>query len=276
MRGVGGIGALILAGMNLADIARAEGFTLDMCESPSTKGWAFYCSEPVPDAEEELEEAVPQPQPEAPVKEEPEYPATEAMMAFRAHIDELKYHAVLDPTPENVLAYMEVNKELAERAVDFTEAWQRILFSTPHLNANVDYPLATVGANVWQDQMKAAREETFREVAREAGLLFIFDGDAACGICKVQGQILTQMEETYGVSILAVSKDGGANTFYPSAFTDDGRLEEMGLAEYPTPTLALAKPGTGNVSVIGSGILTADQILETVHILTKIPPGERY
>ena len=54
MRGVGGIGALILAGMNLADIARAEGFTLDMCESPSTKGWAFYCSEPVTDAEEEL------------------------------------------------------------------------------------------------------------------------------------------------------------------------------------------------------------------------------
>lgn len=276
MRRVGRIGAFILAGMSLTGIAQAEGFSLDMCQTPSTKGWAFYCSEPVLEEEEVTEEALPQPRPEAPIKEEPEFPATDAMMAFRAHIDELKYRAVLDPTPENVLAYMEVNKEIADRAGDFTEAWQRILFATPHLNANVDYPLATVGANVWQDQMKAAREETFREIARDAGLLFIFDGDAACGICKVQGQILAQMEETYGVSILAVSKDGGVNAFYPSAFTDAGRLEEMGLAEYPAPTLALAKPDTGKVVVIGSGILTADQILETVHILTKIPVGERY
>jgi len=276
MRRVGGIGALILAGLSLAGMTSAEEFTLDMCESPSTKGWAFYCSDPVPEDGEITDEALPQPETAERLEEGPEYPATQAMMTFRAHADELKYRAVLDPTLENVLAYMEVNKEIADRAGDFTEAWQRILFATPHLNANVDYPLATVGANVWQDQMKAAREETFREVAREAGLLFIFDGDASCGICKVQGQILAQMEETYDVSILAVSKGGGSNAFYPSAFIDDGRLEEMGLADYPAPTLALAKPGTGDVSVIGSGILTADQILETVHTLTKVPVGERY
>ena len=59
-----------------------------------------------------------------------------------------------------------------------------------------------------------------------------------------------------------MSKDGGANAFYPSAFTDTGRLEEMGLQNYPTPTLALAKPDTDEVAVIGSGVLTADQILD--------------
>lgn len=276
MRRIGGIGALVLVWMGLTGWASAEGFSLDMCESPSTKGWAFYCSEPVPDEEEVPEEAIPEVLPEASVKEEPEFPATKAIMAFRAHADELKYRAVLDPTPENVLAYMDINKEIADRAGDFTEAWQRILFATPHLNANVDYPLATVGANLWQDQMKAAREETFREVAQDAGILFIFDGDATCGICKVQGQILAQMEESFGVSILAVSKDGGSNAFYPSAFTDAGRLADMRLQDYPTPTLALAKPETGEVAVIGSGILTADQILETVHIITKVPVGERY
>lgn len=270
------MGVLSLVVLCQTGVPRAEGFRLDKCDSPSTKGWAFYCSEPVLDLEEVQEEVASQVPGDEPLEAKPEYPATDAMMAFRAHADELKYRAVLDPTPENVLAYMEINKEISERAGDFTEAWQRILFATPHLNANVDYPLATVGANVWQDQMKAAREETFREAAREAGLLFIFDGDASCGICKVQGQILAQMEETYGVSILAVSKDGGANAFYPSAFTDAGRLEEMGLQDYPTPTLALAKPGTGEVAVIGSGILTADQILETVQTITKVPVGERY
>lgn len=275
MNKAGVISVAILSGLCLGASARAEGFSLDMCKSSETKGWAFYCTTPARE-EEEPEEVLPQPNPSAPIQEETNYPATDAMMAYRAQIDELKYRAVLDPTPQNVLAYMEINTEIAQRAGDFTETWQRLLFETPHLNANVNYPLATVGANIWQDQMKAAREETFREVASKAGLLFIFDGDATCGICKAQGQILAQMEETYGVSILAVSKDGGKNALYPSAFTDDGRLEDLGLQNYPTPTLALAKPDTREIAVIGSGILSADQILENVHIITKIPFGERY
>lgn len=268
-----------LSVFGLAGPVQADSFTLDMCSEASTKGWAFYCTEPEPEPVKETDQVnvAPLAAPEQP-EEDPvsEFPATEAMMAFRAHADELKFRAVLDPTPDNVLAYMEINTEIAKRAGDFTETWQRVLFETPHLNANVDYPLATVGANVWQDQMKEAREQTFREVATEAGILFIFDGDGACGICKVQGQILAQMEETYGVSILAVSKDGGRNAFYPEAFTDAGRLAEIGLQDYPTPTLALAKPGTQEIAVIGSGILTADQILENVHIITKIPFGERF
>lgn len=272
-----GLIVLALFGLVWTDLARADGFTLNMCDSPSTNGWSFYCTAPDPeDPQEPIDsapEVVPAEPEDAPI---PEFPATDAMMAFRAHADELKYRAVLDPTPENVLAYMEINKEIADRAGDFTETWQRVLFATPHLNANVEYPLATVGANVWQDQMKAAREETFREVATEAGILFVFDGDAVCEICKVQGQILAQMEVQFGVTILAVSKDGGENAAYPGAFVDDGRLSELGLESYPTPTLALAKPDTQEIAVIGSGILTADQILENVHILTKIPFGERY
>lgn len=266
-----------MTAFGLAEPVQADSFTLDMCSEASTKGWAFYCTDPKPEDTQEPATSTPDPLPaQTDTTTDTAFPATDAMMAFRARTDELKYRAVLDPTPENVRAYMEINAEIATRAGDFTETWQRVLFETPHLNANVSYPLATVGANVWQDQMKAAREQTFREVASEAGILFIFDGDAACGICKVQGQILAQMEAQYGVSILAVSKDGGTNAFYPGAFTDTGRLAEIGLQDYPTPTLALAKPGSEEIAVIGSGILTADQILENVHIITKIPFGERF
>lgn len=273
---------LLLCAATLTAIVRAtcgaaDAFKLDMCAAPSTKGWAFYCTTPEPKDTQEPAVSVPDPLPaQTNTTSETAFPATDVMMAFRARADEFKYRAVLDPTPENVRAYMEINAEIATRAGDFTETWQRVLFETPHLNANVSYPLATVGANVWQDQMKVAREQSFREVASEAGILFIFDGDTSCGICKVQGQILAQMEDQYGVSILAVSKDGGTNAFYPDAFADTGRLEEIGLQDYPTPTLALAKPGSEEIAVIGSGILTADQILENVHIITKIPFGERF
>lgn len=270
---------LALMAADLA-FAQSEPFRLDMCESRITSGWSFYCRPPESEPEKETV-AVPQAVPQAPPpvnkgEVAPENPATEAMMAYRALIDETKYRAVLDPTEENVRAYMEINKEIGDRAGAFTDQWQRILFETPHLNANVDSPLAEAGIGVYQDQMLAAREATFQRVANEAGILFIFEADQKCGICRVQGQILTQLEERYGVNILAVSMDGGGNASFPNAYVDNGRLQELGLEDYPAPTLALADPETGGVAVIGSGLITADEILERVFVITEIPVGERY
>lgn len=273
--------ALMGVGSGLPAPLVAEAFRITKCETRATTGWNFYCVDPEP---EEVKEPAPAPPPMPEIAEipEPEEPredpisATEQMMAFRAHVDELKHRAVLDPTPENVLAYMEVNKLVADRAGDFAEQWQRVLFETPHLNANVDSPLAAAGISVFQDQMKAAREATFVKVAQTTGILFIFEGDARCGICRVQGEILAQMEDHFGVSILAVSKDGGPNAFFPQAYADDGRLAELGLQDFPAPTLALIDPNTNEVAVMGSGLITADQILQRVHLITEIPSGEQY
>lgn len=263
--------ALLAAGMASAE---NEPFRLEMCSDNATRGWSFYCSPPP--VEEEVEEEVAAPAPPPPTPAEPEYPATEEMMRFRKMVDELRHRAVMDPTEENVLAYMEVNKLIADKAGDFTEQWQRILFGTPHLNANVDYPLASAGVGVYQDQLKAVREDTFKTVANEAGIMFLFEGDDRCGICRVQGEVLAGMEQFYGVTIFGVSMDGGTNEFFPGAVVDNGRLAELGLADYPAPTLALVHPESGEIAVMGSGLITADQILERVHVITAIPEGERY
>ncbi len=266
--------------LGVPNYAAAEAFRITKCETRETTGWNFYCRDPEPEEEPTAPEPAPTPEiTQAPEPEPvPEAPptATEQMMAFRAQVDEIKHRAVLDPTPENVLAYMEINKLVADRAGDFAEQWQRVLFETPHLNANVDSPLAAAGISVFQDQMKAAREAAFVKVAQTSGILFIFEGDARCGICRVQGEVLAQMQENFGVSILAVSKDGGGNAYFPNAFADNGRLDELGLSDFPAPTLALIDPVTRDVSVMGSGLITADQVLERVFLITEVPVGEQY
>ena len=90
-------------------LAETEPFRLNMCEDRTTQGWSFYCREAPPTEEKEPEPTVPSevtPQTSTPAATElgPElvYPATEAMMAYRARIDELKYRAVLDPTEDNL------------------------------------------------------------------------------------------------------------------------------------------------------------------------------
>jgi conjugal transfer pilus assembly protein TraF len=250
----------------------AAPFRLPLCEEEKVGGWSFYCRAPEPEEETEpQEEAIvlpsPAPQPMT---------ATEEMKQFQELIEETKNRAVLYPTRENVQAYMEINKEIGDRASAFTDQWQRVLFNTPHLDANIKFPLAQAGGNVYQDQLAAARRQTFAEVSKTLGLLFIFEDSAKCGVCRVQGEVLALLQENYDAEVLAVSKDGGANANFPDAYIDKGRLEELGLAEYPAPTLALVDPTSRDVKVIGSGLITADQILERVYVITQIPEGERY
>jgi len=259
--------------------AETEPFRLNLCGDRTTQGWSFYCQDPESPVEEEIVEPevvaalTPQAAPEA---MEPDLPATEEMMAFRAYIDEIKYRAVLDPTEDNVRAYIQAQQAMIDQAGTFTDQWQRIIFSSPELSVLDDYPMAAAGISVYQDQMREARENTFLQVANEAGIIFIFDDSAVCGLCRVQGEVLSQMEAFYGVTILAVSKDGGPNEHFPDAVTDEGRLADLGLQDYPAPTLALVNPNTGEIAVIGSGLITAEEILERVFVIVEIPVGERY
>jgi conjugal transfer pilus assembly protein TraF len=252
-------------------------FRLPFCEEEKVAGWSFYCR--APEEKSDSEDDQPEPStatPKEPEKEPEKNPATAAMMEFRAMVDEAKYKAVLDPTPENVLAYMELNKLIAEKAGEFTDQWQRQLFAAPHLDKNVEYPLAQAGIGVYQEQLKEARQASFQKTARTSGIMFMFEDSSKCGMCRLQGEVLAFMQEEYEVSVLAVSKDGGQNEYFPEARYDPGRLQELGLEEFPAPTLALIHPQTKEIKIIGSGLLTADQVLERVYVITEVPVGERY
>ena len=249
----------------------AKPMQLDFCADEKITGWSFYCDPALQEEEPPQEVALP---PAIP----PQQPmtATEEIMAFRAHVDEIKYRAVLNPTEENVIAYMELNAEIARKAGHFTDQWQRVLFKTPELDANVKKPLAAAGITVFQDQMNAVQDAVFRRVAENNGLMFIFEDDAKCGICRVQGKVLADMEEQYGIEVLAVSRDGGVNAKFPDALVDIGQLKRFGLSGYPSPTLALVDPANNQVDVIGSGLITADEILQRIYVISEIPVGERY
>ena len=257
----------------LSSPVAADGFTLGKCDEQATSGWAFYCDpDPAPE-EEVVENTAPAP---APAPAPTPQTATEQMMAFRAHVDELKHRAVLDPTEENVRAYITVQKQMIDQAGHFTDQWQRVIFGSPELSVTDDFPMSAAGIGVYQDQMKAVRDETFREVANTSGIIFIFEDDSRCGMCRAQGEILAQMQDWYDVSVLAVSRDGGTNAAFPNAVIDQGQLQDFGLQDYPAPTMALVTPETGEIAVRGTGLLTADEMLDRRFVITQVPVGQRY
>lgn len=249
------------------------------CNGEEVDGWHFYC-DPEPEPEQEPETLPEEAQtPEEPIEEPEEaeeLTATEEIEAFRAYADELKHRAILDPTPENVQAYMSVNKQMAEQAARFAAVWQRVLFQTPDLDANTRRPLTQMGTHIYQDQRNAAEKAALIRAASERGLIFVYDDPVDCRLCLAQAQILDGMQQAYGVEILAVSTDGSPIQYFPDFVQDEGQLENLGLTDKPRPFIAIVDPQTGETELIGGGLLTEDQILERIYVVTEVPFGERY
>ena len=240
------------------------------CRDDITISWNFYCD---PEPEEVEEDAPPAP---APPPAKPEPTTTEEILKFRAELDEIKYRAVLNPTEENVAYYMYAQQAMVGKAKEFTDQWQRIIFKTPALDANINYPISSIGTNIYQDQINEAQENAFVRAAQNNGLLFVFEGPQTCGVCVPAAGIVAGMRDEFGIEVLAVSTDGVAYPQFPGAVRDAGQLAKLELTDFPKPILALVDPNTGAVDIIGSGLITKDQILERVRVITEIPVGERY
>lgn len=260
-------GLVGFAGSALAEETALRSFA---CDDARTAGWNFYCDRAV---EDEVLEAVPDdPLPPAPRPKS----YSEQIAEYRAELDELKHKAILEPTPENVQNYMEAQAAMVRQAGLFTETWQRILFASPHLDANVDNPLSAMGTNLYQDRLDLERAAAFQTATTEAALMFVYEGSPSCLVCEAQGEVLAAMEAQYGLTVFPVSRDGEMIPAYPDSRVDRGQIANLGLSKIPSPFLALVEPVSGQVDLIGAGLMTQDVILDRVRIITSIPEGTLY
>lgn len=267
---------LLLPGTTLAD-GRDFGF----CGDAFQRGWNYYCDPsrqkkpaPPPAAPETSSPAETKSPPV--VTPEPQYPATAAIEAARKDLDELKNRAILAPTHENLQAYMYAQKAMVDQAGQFADVWQRVLYKTPDLDANRDYPLSQMGGQVYQDQKRVAWEHSLQLAAANLGFMVVVSDEQACQLCARQLEVIKGMETNYGIVPMVISKDGSWHRLYPRASVDTGQLKKLGLDGHPTPFIALVEPKTGAVEPLGSGLLTEDVILERVFVITQIPAGDRY
>jgi conjugal transfer pilus assembly protein TraF len=245
------------------------------CDDARTRGWNFYCD---PNAEKDEEPEVVDADPPAPppVPLTPPKTYTEQIEEYRKNLDELKHRAILEPTEANVIAYMEAQAAMVRQAGLFTEVWQRSLFSNPALDANVDRPLSQIGSNLYQDSLDLEREAAFQNATSERALMFVYEGGGSCLVCETQGEVLRALIDLYGVSVLAVTRDGITLPSFPDSKMDQGEIRNLGFEDVPSPFLALVEPRSGQVDLIGAGLMTQDIVLDRIRIITAIPEGELY
>ena len=215
------------------------------------------------------------PEPAPPVRaDKPETSAAERMAAIKEQLDELKARAILEPTQDNVIAYVRFQREQLDRASTFSDTWQRALWQNPELDYTLQRPASTVGKRAWLDNRKADRDAVLESISQRYGLFYFYA--QSCGACEIFGPILKSVADSHGMAVMAVSMDGGPNRDFPDYVVDAGQRARMGVPGNETPALVLFDTATRRTIPVGFGMLSADEIMDRIFMLTNTRVGSDY
>ena len=201
--------------------------------------------------------------------------ARSQLAAISANLEELKARAILDPSAENVTAYVRFQREQLDRSSLFADVWQRALWQDPGLDYTLQRPVSTLGKRAWIDQRKTDRDLAMAKLSGRYGVFYFYA--SSCGACDIFAPILKAVSDRYGLAVLAVSMDGGPTATFPNYVVDAGQYERLGLGtDRQVPALVLFDSVTKQPMPIGYGILSQDEIMDRVFQLTQVQPGSDF
>lgn len=186
----------------------------------------------------------------------------------------MKAKAILDPTEANVINYIRFQREQLDRASTFSDTWQRALWQNPDLDYTLQRPVSTVGKRLWLDNRKADRDAVLTNLGQRYGLFYFYA--QSCGACEVFAPILRSVTDSHRMTVMAVSMDGGPSKDFPNYVVDSGQRARMGMPGNETPALVLFDTQTKRTVPIGYGVLSADDIMDRIFMLTNTKVGSDY
>ena len=219
-------------------------------------GWHFYCDRD-DDAAEEAPDA-----------------ATARILAMRRALEEARAAAILDPSTENVAAYLVLQKEALGRAAAFSDAFRRTVWANSDLDYTLTRPVGALAKRLWSDERRAERDAALARLGERYGLIYL--GHAGCGGCRVFGPLLRAFALRYRLDVLAVSMTGEALEGWPEAVPDDGRAARLGLDGAPMPAVVLFDTETKRVLPVAFGVVAEDQLAMRIFALTALEVGHDY
>lgn len=260
-------------------------------------GQWFYCEVPV----------APKPKPRtktAPSNDTaPKHPDLIAAEQFKKDMEDARLIAVWNPSSENIQRYYAYQQMVLEKGGTFADTWRRMVWENPDKDYTLQRPINTAGKAEWLQARNTDRDLFFRAAYDQIGIFYVYRGD--CGPCRVASPIVREFATRYGISVRAISADGGANPHFPDAQIDKGQLKAWGLTSAVTPAYmifqkptAAGKGGVKPVSIrvtdgktislrpcsnpkgcltyMGAGVLSVDELADRLFVTLATEPGKDF
>lgn len=226
------------------------------------EGWHWYQDRP---SEEEA-----QPLKQEKLNASPPQTPTAKIEAQRKTLEQKLHAAIVEPTQENVIAYITAQKTLMDQSQKFSEQWKRVVMTTPALDETLIHPVDQNARHVYYEEKSKSLTKRIQDLAQSYGLFFFFRKN--CPYCHQFAPIVKRFAQKYGWSVLAVSLDGGVLPEFPYAKHDNGMAMRLQIAH--VPALIALHPKTGKLIPLAYGMVSESEIEERIDLLTRMFDSE--
>ena len=212
-----------------------------------------------------------------PSQQRPDQPAqssSERLAAISKQLEEMKARAILEPTTENISAYISYQREQLNRASSFADMWRRTIWQNPELDYTLQRPVNQLGKRTWLDSRTADKNRVLSSISKRYGVFYFYS--SACAACEVFGPIMRSVSDRFGLTVMAVSLDGGPSKAFPNFTVDTGQYRAMGMQGQQVPALVLFDTQTKRPMPIGYGVMAADEVMDRIFTLTSVEPGSDF
>lgn len=226
------------------------------------EGWFWYEDKVQKQEEKEIESI----QPPALISALPLLTATEEMTLIRKELEESLNQAILEPSEDNVLTYMQMQQNWVNRSAQFSQVWLKNLLNHPKLDSRLtEGPMTQYGVQVKKQILREEREERIRSLIQSYGLFFFYEGNSK--ISQAFSFVVREFAKKYEWQVIAVSYDGILIPGFENNQMNQGITQRLGIEKFPS--LFLVEPKQHIIVPIAFGLSSIDQIEENIDIQLK-------
>ncbi|MBA3814684.1 MAG: type-F conjugative transfer system pilin assembly protein TraF [Alphaproteobacteria bacterium] len=194
---------------------------------------------------------------------------TQAIEAQRKALETKLHAAIVEPTRDNIIAYITAQKALMDQSQKFSEMWKQVVMTTPALDETLVHPVDQNARHVYYSEQHKETKKRIMRLASEYGLFFFFRKN--CSYCHHFAPIVKRFAQKYGWSVLPISLDGGTLTEFPNAKQNNGIAERLQIAH--VPALIAIHPKSGQLIPLAYGLTSESEIENRVEMLTRVSGG---
>ena len=189
----------------------------------------------------------------------------------RREVAETVTRAVLQPSEENLLAYLQTMEEVLGRARLAADHHKRVLWRHPRFDRAVKRPSTSpLGALAWKRGLGEDLKRSLGKLAESYGLYFFVSG--SCPYCEVMAPAVLSFAKRHDFALVTVSLDGGAPAQFPDFEYAPELARELGVAT--VPAVFLVEGSTGAATPVLYGVASIEEIERRLYRLFVRVPGE--
>ena len=173
--------------------------------------------------------------------------------------------AIDNPTSQNVLAYLYLQRLVLDRSQRFSDAVREAVTGNPLLDEVSRRPVASFGAAIQDHEASLARETLLRDLKDRLSLIYVFDpGDAGSAQFS---RIIGSIKDEYGIYVRAAKTGSGEDTsgFFTDAAFGGHLPDSLGIAVLPA--VYVYSGSTGMIPLV-QGYISSPELLDRLLLVS--------